>query len=247
MRDDDERAPTEVLKVTPGAAEDKQVEEVYANDGKELSAGSVAAPRNANQFVAGSRTDHKLLICTRSVPRQRKPESVLLRWRDDLKRLRHDLPRRIDARPLPDVHVRRCWRFRLGIADVTPRVAERTVFGLSGECMPQTLPSFCPSSTAWPASMPTATGTPRAITRTSSAPNDLRAALLLAVAAAVNCASAVPIGCRQPVVRFGLWRRSGGGFRAAGATSGFAWLTPQSRTTRQLSSGCLRHTERNVP
>ena len=64
--DDDDLAPTEVLKVTPGAAEDKQVEEVYANEGKELSAGSVAAPRNANQFVAGSRTDHKLLICTRS-------------------------------------------------------------------------------------------------------------------------------------------------------------------------------------
>jgi arylesterase / paraoxonase len=63
---DDDRAPTEILKVTPNAAEDKQVEEIYINDGKELSAGSAAAPRNANQFVASSRTDKKLLICTRS-------------------------------------------------------------------------------------------------------------------------------------------------------------------------------------
>ena len=66
VRDQDERAPTEILKITPGAAPDKQVEEIYINDGEEPSAGSVAAPQNASQFVAASRTDHKLLICTRS-------------------------------------------------------------------------------------------------------------------------------------------------------------------------------------
>ncbi len=60
----EERAPTQIVKLTPGAAPEQQVEEIYVNDGKELSAGTVAAPRSATQFVAGSRTDRKLLLCT---------------------------------------------------------------------------------------------------------------------------------------------------------------------------------------
>ncbi|MEJ0037169.1 MAG: SMP-30/gluconolactonase/LRE family protein [Gammaproteobacteria bacterium] len=59
-----EHAPTQVLKVTPGAAPDKQVEEVYVDDGNELSAGTVAALRSSGQFIAASRTDRKLLTCT---------------------------------------------------------------------------------------------------------------------------------------------------------------------------------------
>jgi arylesterase/paraoxonase len=64
--DDRDRAPTRILKVTPAAAPDKQVEAIYVNDGKELSAGTVVAPRSGGRFVAGSRTDRKLLMCTQS-------------------------------------------------------------------------------------------------------------------------------------------------------------------------------------
>jgi hypothetical protein len=63
----EDREPTQVFKVTPTADPDKQVQEIYLNDdGKELSDGSVAAPRGGGQFVLGSRTDHKLLMCTES-------------------------------------------------------------------------------------------------------------------------------------------------------------------------------------
>jgi len=64
LTDDDDRAPTQIVKITPGAPADKQIAEVYVNDGKELSSGTIAAPRSSTQFVAGSRTDRKLLICT---------------------------------------------------------------------------------------------------------------------------------------------------------------------------------------
>jgi DNA-binding beta-propeller fold protein YncE len=61
------RAPTQVFKVTPTADPGKQVQELYLNDdGQELSDGSVAAPRGNGRFVLGSRTDHKLLMCTQS-------------------------------------------------------------------------------------------------------------------------------------------------------------------------------------
>jgi hypothetical protein len=59
-----DRAPTAVLKVTPGAPADKQVEEIYLGEGDELSAGSVVAPQGGGRFVVGSRSDHKLLMCT---------------------------------------------------------------------------------------------------------------------------------------------------------------------------------------
>lgn len=66
LRDPDDRSPTQVLKITPDAAADKQVEEIYVNDGDALSAATVVAPRAGDQFVASSRTDPKLLTCTRS-------------------------------------------------------------------------------------------------------------------------------------------------------------------------------------
>jgi DNA-binding beta-propeller fold protein YncE len=66
VRDPSDRAPTQVLRITPTAGPEKQVEEVYVDDGNELSAGTVVAPHNANQFVMGSRSDHKLLVCTRA-------------------------------------------------------------------------------------------------------------------------------------------------------------------------------------
>jgi DNA-binding beta-propeller fold protein YncE len=69
--DDDHRAPTQVVKINPAAAPEKQVDEIYANDGDELSGGTVAAPRKGGEFVVGSRTDHKLLMCTR--PTDSKP------------------------------------------------------------------------------------------------------------------------------------------------------------------------------
>jgi hypothetical protein len=73
LQDSNNRAATQILKVTPGAKSnvqvekaDQQVEEIYVNDGAELSAGTSAAPRNSTQFIASSRTDKKLLMCTRS-------------------------------------------------------------------------------------------------------------------------------------------------------------------------------------
>jgi hypothetical protein len=59
-----DRSPTAVLKITPGAPAEKRVEEIYVGNGDELSAGSVVAPRGGGRFVVGSRSDHKLLICT---------------------------------------------------------------------------------------------------------------------------------------------------------------------------------------
>ncbi len=62
-----DRAPTQVLKITPTADPEKQVQEIYLNDnGQELSAGTVVAPLSGGGFVVGSRTDHKLLTCTQS-------------------------------------------------------------------------------------------------------------------------------------------------------------------------------------
>jgi hypothetical protein len=70
--DSDGRAPTQVLKVRPDAAPDKQVEEVYVGKGDELSAGTVAAPTKGNSFVVASGSDHKLLVCTREFAVERK-------------------------------------------------------------------------------------------------------------------------------------------------------------------------------
>jgi arylesterase/paraoxonase len=73
LGDSSDRAPTQILKITPGARQDQQVEEIYVNDGDELSAGTAAAPRNSSQFVASSRTDKKLLMCTRSAAAKAAP------------------------------------------------------------------------------------------------------------------------------------------------------------------------------
>jgi hypothetical protein len=71
MRDPADRAPTQVLRVTPTADPANQVDEIYLNgDGQELSAGSVVAPRGGGRFVVGSRTDHKLLMCTQGSTRK---------------------------------------------------------------------------------------------------------------------------------------------------------------------------------
>jgi DNA-binding beta-propeller fold protein YncE len=76
VRDEDDRAPTQVLKINPAAEAEKQIEEIYVNDGDELSAGTVAAPRKGGEFVMGSRTDHKLLTCTRSPAAKPAPAEV---------------------------------------------------------------------------------------------------------------------------------------------------------------------------
>jgi arylesterase/paraoxonase len=65
--------PTQVLKVTPAAENGKQVREIYANDGSELSGGSVAALRG-EQLVIGSVTDRKLLLCTQGAPANPSPK-----------------------------------------------------------------------------------------------------------------------------------------------------------------------------
>jgi len=62
IRDSSLNSPTQVLKFDPAASKDARVSEIYINDGAEISAGTVAAPRG-DQFVIGSLTDHKLLLC----------------------------------------------------------------------------------------------------------------------------------------------------------------------------------------
>jgi hypothetical protein len=64
VRNPDDVSPTQVLRISPAAAEGQQVEDIYLNRGDELSGGTVAARRGSNQFVVGSGTDHKLLLCT---------------------------------------------------------------------------------------------------------------------------------------------------------------------------------------
>jgi arylesterase/paraoxonase len=65
LGDPTSRSPTQVLKFTPGAERDKRVTEIYSNDGSELSAGTVAAPKG-NLLIIGSVADKKLLLCTRT-------------------------------------------------------------------------------------------------------------------------------------------------------------------------------------
>lgn len=56
------RAPTQVLKLTPGAGAPGRVSEVYLNRGDELSAGNVAAVFNARLLVAAL-AQRQLLLC----------------------------------------------------------------------------------------------------------------------------------------------------------------------------------------
>jgi arylesterase / paraoxonase len=65
LSDPTSRSPTQVLKFTPSAERDERVTEIYSNDGTELSAGTVAAPKG-NLLVIGSIADKKLLLCTRT-------------------------------------------------------------------------------------------------------------------------------------------------------------------------------------
>jgi arylesterase / paraoxonase len=56
------RAPTQVLKLSPGARESERVSELYLNRGNELSAGNVAAVSNARLLVAALE-ERQLLLC----------------------------------------------------------------------------------------------------------------------------------------------------------------------------------------
>jgi len=62
LNDASVRSPTQVLKFTPGPGSVARVSEIYLNGGDEISAGSAAATRGT-QFVVGSVTDWKLLLC----------------------------------------------------------------------------------------------------------------------------------------------------------------------------------------
>jgi arylesterase/paraoxonase len=72
LNDGSSHAPTQVLKFTPGAERGRRVTEIYMDDGKTMSAGTVAAPRG-NLFVLGSDTDHKLLLCTQGAANASQP------------------------------------------------------------------------------------------------------------------------------------------------------------------------------
>ncbi|MCK6372079.1 MAG: SMP-30/gluconolactonase/LRE family protein [Gammaproteobacteria bacterium] len=58
-------APTQVWRVALGGSQADSVEEVYLDDGKEISAGSVGATWNGLLLI-GSITDRKILICERT-------------------------------------------------------------------------------------------------------------------------------------------------------------------------------------
>lgn len=59
-RDASKRAPTQVLRYDPG--NDAGAEEIYADDGSRIAAGTVAA-RWRDQFLIGALLDKKVLIC----------------------------------------------------------------------------------------------------------------------------------------------------------------------------------------
>ncbi len=56
------QAPTQVLRFDPRSAGDARLAQVYANDGTQLSAGSVAAHWR-DQFLVGAFLEHKVVIC----------------------------------------------------------------------------------------------------------------------------------------------------------------------------------------
>jgi arylesterase/paraoxonase len=58
-------APTQVWRVALGQAEPESVEEIYLDDGQQMSAGSVGATWN-NLLLIGSITERKIQICERS-------------------------------------------------------------------------------------------------------------------------------------------------------------------------------------
>ncbi len=64
FRNPTSRSPSQVLKFTPTAGAGRSVEEIYLNDGRELSASTVAAPFR-DLIVIGSVTDHRVLVCKR--------------------------------------------------------------------------------------------------------------------------------------------------------------------------------------
>jgi len=56
-------SPSQILKITIKGKSNDEVEEIYLNDGKEISASSVAAPFKGG-FLAGQVFDDHILICT---------------------------------------------------------------------------------------------------------------------------------------------------------------------------------------
>jgi arylesterase/paraoxonase len=62
LRDTKSRAASQVLKFDPSAERGKRVTEIYLNDGKDISASTVAAPFR-DRLVIGSVTDHRVLVC----------------------------------------------------------------------------------------------------------------------------------------------------------------------------------------
>lgn len=62
LEDPKSRSPSQVLKFDPTAAGDKRITEVFLNDGKDISASTVAAPFR-DLLVIGSVTDHRVLVC----------------------------------------------------------------------------------------------------------------------------------------------------------------------------------------
>ncbi len=62
MRDPDSRAPTRILRLDPEAPEPSRVTEIFADNGAQLSAGSVAVSYG-QRLLIGSLTDRKLLLC----------------------------------------------------------------------------------------------------------------------------------------------------------------------------------------
>lgn len=61
-RDSSERAPTQVLRFDPRERGDARLKQVYLDDGREISAGTVAANWRG-QFLIGGLLDKKVLLC----------------------------------------------------------------------------------------------------------------------------------------------------------------------------------------
>jgi arylesterase/paraoxonase len=68
LRDPKRQAPTQVLRFDPrglkpaGGEKDSRLSQVFANDGAQISAGSVAAHWH-DEFLIGALLDHKVMIC----------------------------------------------------------------------------------------------------------------------------------------------------------------------------------------
>lgn len=62
-KDKTKLSPSQILKITSKGKDNNKVEEIYLNDGKEISASSVAAPFKGG-FLVGQVFDDHILVCT---------------------------------------------------------------------------------------------------------------------------------------------------------------------------------------